>query len=81
MTETRNAPSQGGGKSTPAAGKRTSPALFYKQSVGELRKVVWPTRQQLVTYTIVVLVFVMIMIGIVFALDQAFSKLVFFLFA
>ena len=40
-------------------------ALFYRQVVAELRKVVWPTRSQLTTYTSVVIVFVVIMIGIV----------------
>ena len=34
--------------------KRTSPATFYRQVVAELRKVVWPTQEQLVTYFIVV---------------------------
>jgi preprotein translocase subunit SecE len=29
--------------------------LFYRQVVSELRKVVWPTRNQLTTYTAVVL--------------------------
>ena len=33
-------------------------ALFYRQIVAELRKVVWPTRNQLTTYTTVVIVFV-----------------------
>ena len=32
--------------------------LFYRQVVAEMRKVVWPTRQELITYTIVVIVFV-----------------------
>ena len=40
-------------------GKRTSPVTFYRQVVAELRKVVWPTQQQLITYFIVVLVFVL----------------------
>ena len=40
-------------------------ALFYRQIVAELRKVVWPTRNQLTTYTTVVIVFVVIMIGLV----------------
>ncbi len=79
MTETRSAPSQGGG-SPPSRGKRTSPVLFYRQVVGELRKVVWPTRSQLLTYTAVVLVFVFIMIGIISALDLAFSNAVLALF-
>lgn len=54
--------------------KRTSPALFYRQVVGELRKVIWPTRTDLIRYTIVVLVFVLIMVGIVSALDFLFTE-------
>ena len=40
--------------------ERTGPVLFYRQVVAELRKVVWPTQQQLVTYFFVVLVFVVV---------------------
>jgi preprotein translocase subunit SecE len=49
--------------------KRTSPALFYRQVVAELRKVVWPTRTELFTYTSVVIVFVLCIIGIVALID------------
>jgi len=48
-------------------------ALFYRQVVAELRKVVWPTRQQLTTYTTVVIVFVVIMIGLVTVIDYGLS--------
>ncbi|MET7681331.1 preprotein translocase subunit SecE [Streptomyces sp. NPDC005423] len=44
-------------------------ALFYRQIVAELRKVVWPTRNELTTYTSVVIVFVVIMIGLVTVID------------
>jgi preprotein translocase subunit SecE len=44
-------------------------ALFYRQVVAELRKVVWPTRNQLSTYTTVVIVFVVIMIALVTVID------------
>jgi preprotein translocase subunit SecE len=60
--------------------KRTSPLLFYRQVVSELRKVIWPTRQELITYTTVSLVFVIIMVAIVFGLDNAFSWVVLKLF-
>jgi preprotein translocase subunit SecE len=63
-----------------AAGRRRSPvqrvALYYKQIVNELRKVIWPTRTELVTYTIVSLVFVSAMIAIVALFDYAFGKAV-----
>ena len=60
--------------------ERTSPATFYRQVVAELRKVVWPTQQQLVTYLVVVLAFVLVMIAYVSLLDLGFGKLVFALF-
>jgi preprotein translocase subunit SecE len=59
---------------------RTTPALFFRQIVGELRKVIWPTRKELVTYTVVCLVFVIFMVTIVTSLDYGFTKLVFWLF-
>jgi preprotein translocase subunit SecE len=59
-------------KTTPRK-KRTSPALFYRQIVAELRKVVWPTRTELFTYTSVVIVFVLCIIGIVALIDFGLS--------
>ena len=61
--------------------KRTSPATFYRQVVAELRKVVWPTQEQLVTYFLVVMVFVLVVMTIVSLLDLGFGKLVFEIFA
>ncbi|CAM5271024.1 preprotein translocase subunit SecE [Streptomyces coeruleorubidus] len=49
-------------------------ALFYRQIVAELRKVVWPTRNQLTTYTTVVIIFVVIMIGLVTVIDYGLSN-------
>jgi preprotein translocase subunit SecE len=60
--------------------KRTSIPTFYRQVVAELRKVVWPTQEQLVTYFLVVMVFVMFMMAFVSVLDLAFCKLVFAVF-
>jgi preprotein translocase subunit SecE len=48
--------------------------------VAELRKVIWPTRQELITYTTVALVFVIVMVAIVTSLDYGFTKLVFAVF-
>ena len=47
---------------------------FYKQVVSELRKVIWPTRKELVTYTTVVVVFVLMITAIVAVFDLAFGK-------
>ena len=62
------------------ADKRTSLPTFYRQVVAELRKVVWPTQEQLITYFVVVMVFVLVMMAIVSVLDLAFGKLVFWVF-
>jgi preprotein translocase subunit SecE len=60
--------------------ERTGPVLFYRQVVAELRKVVWPTQEQLVTYFFVVMVFVVFMMALISGLDLGFGKLVFWLF-
>jgi len=55
-------------------------ALFLRQVVAELKKVVRPTRTELITYTSVVLVFVLTVMLIVSGLDFAFGKLVLWAF-
>ena len=62
------------------APKRTSIPTFYRQVIAELRKVVYPTQEQLITYFIVVMVFVVAMMLIVASLDLGFGKLVFEIF-
>jgi preprotein translocase subunit SecE len=54
--------------------------LFYRQVLSELKKVVWPTRKQLSTYTAVVLVFVLFIIAVVSLLDLVLTKIVFWVF-
>ena len=61
--------------------ERTGPVLFYRQVVAELRKVVWPTQQQLVTYFFVVMAFVIFMMALVAGLDLAIGHLIFWLFS
>ena len=60
--------------------QRTSIPTFYRQVVAELRKVVYPTQEQLVTYFLVVMVFVIFMMALVSVLDLAFGKLIFAVF-
>lgn len=73
MTETRGT-TAARGKVGRKKGGRTTPALFYRQVVAELRKVIWPTRKEMITYTGVVLTFVVILVGIVFGLDFLFQQ-------
>ncbi|GAA3072493.1 preprotein translocase subunit SecE [Streptomyces roseofulvus] len=55
-------------------------AVFYRQIVAELRKVVWPTRSQLTSYTTVVIIFVVVMIGLVTVIDFGFQEAVKYVF-
>lgn len=73
MSESRPIPSSDGTK-------RTNPVTFYRQVVAELRKVVWPTQSQLVTYFIVTMVFVVVVMAIVSLLDLGFGRLAFWIF-
>jgi preprotein translocase subunit SecE len=53
---------------------------FFREVVAELRKVIWPTRKELLTYAAVVIVFVTIMLTVVASLDYGFAKAVLFVF-
>ena len=55
-------------------------ALFYRQVIAELRKVVWPTQRELITYTTVVLAFVAVLMVIVTLLDFGFGHAVLAIF-
>jgi preprotein translocase subunit SecE len=75
VTDTR------GATTTPERGRTPKKApfparmsLFYRQVLAEMRKVIWPTRKELVTYTTVVIVFVLVVIAYVTVLDYVFSK-------
>jgi preprotein translocase subunit SecE len=46
---------------------------FVREVVAELRKVIWPTRKELVTYATVVVIFVSVIVTIVALLDTAFA--------
>ncbi|CAA9234486.1 MAG: Protein translocase subunit SecE [uncultured Corynebacteriales bacterium] len=54
---------------------------FFREVIAELSKVIWPTRKELVTYTIVVIIFVSVMTALVTGMDIGFSKLVTWVFA
>ncbi len=53
---------------------------FYRQVISELRRVVWPTRKQVSTYTAVVMVFVTFMIIVIGIFDLGLTKLIFWIF-
>ncbi|HEX6353891.1 preprotein translocase subunit SecE [Actinophytocola sp.] len=75
------------GRPTPTRdGKDSRPGLFarlfrfLREVAAELRKVIWPTRKQMITYTAVVLVFVAFMVAVIAGLDFALTKGVIALF-
>jgi preprotein translocase subunit SecE len=78
-------PAPAGRKSTKGKGERR-PGIFarfvnfFREVVAELRKVIWPTRKELLTYTAVVVVFVTIMLSVVGLLDYGFAKAVLWVF-
>ncbi|ROS76761.1 preprotein translocase subunit SecE [Cellulomonas sp. PhB143] len=55
-------------------------ALFVRQVVAELGKVVAPTRSELGTYIAVVLVFLVVMMGFITALDYGIGRLTLLVF-
>ena len=65
----------------PVKRERTGPVKFVRESVGELRKVVYPTGQQLINYFIVVLVFVLFIIAYVSLLDLGLGAAIFKIFS
>ena len=67
---------EGVARSQHGSGQPARPANFVEQVLAELRKVVQPTRQELITYTIVVFFFVCLMMGFIFGLDQLFQWVV-----
>jgi preprotein translocase subunit SecE len=74
VTDTRE------GTTSPAERRRGGFVLFLRQVVAELRKVVRPTRDELVAYTSVVLVFVIAVMTYIGVLDFGFGRLVLWAF-
>lgn len=54
--------------------------LFVAQVLDELRKVVRPTRSELVNYTLVLIVFVVVLIAYISGMDAVFTRLVLWVF-
>lgn len=80
MTDTSESSATSGTPGTPGTGSRGGFVLFLRQVVAELRKVVRPTRDELVAYTSVVLVFVLAVMLYVGILDFGFGRLVLWAF-
>ena len=67
--------------SAPAqASERTSPRQFFTEVRGELRRVAWPTRSEVINSTIIVLIAVVVMTSLIFGADLLWAKAVLFLY-
>ena len=71
---------QVGASRKPVKREKTSPATFLREVRGELRRVAWPTRPEVVNYSMIVLFTLVILVTLIFVLDYAFAKSVLFLF-
>jgi preprotein translocase subunit SecE len=86
---------QGGDKPsrpTPAAGRpargpapaqakeRTTPKQYIAEVRGEMRKVAWPSRAEIINSSLVVIVAVAVMTALIFGFDYLSAKFVLFLF-
>ena len=60
--------------------RRTTPAEFLREVRNELRRVAWPSRPEVINYSTVVLVTLVVLVSMIFVLNYAFSKAVLFLF-
>ncbi len=78
----------GAGKKAKKARKSEGPSAnpiffvynYLKQVVAELRKVIWPNRKQMMTYTSVVLAFLVFMVTLIGLVDLGLAKLVLMVF-
>jgi preprotein translocase subunit SecE len=87
VTETQAAPAPSS-RPDPGSGRGLSvlwqwlPALIRalqrrtRETVSEMRKVLWPSRREMITYTVVVLIFLVIMVAVVALLDLGLAKAV-----
>jgi preprotein translocase subunit SecE len=67
-------------KSKAASKRRSNPVSRYlRESIAELKKVTWPTRQEAMQLTVIVLIVVTAMSALLGSLDYVFSRLIAFI--
>ena len=67
---TRQPPS----RSAPPEGQRFSPVRFFREVRGELRKVAWASRKEIIKYSLVVLFALVFLITLIYVLDLGFAE-------
>lgn len=61
-------------RTPPSKRTRTKPLQFLREVRGELARVAWPTRTEVITYTFVVLISVIFFMVIIAGMDYGFAK-------
>lgn len=56
--------------------QRTNVPAFFREVRSELRRVHWPSRKELASYSLVVFVFVMVLGAYIFGIDQVFAAFI-----
>jgi len=57
-------------------GQRTPVPQFLREVRSELRKVNWPSREQIVSYTVVVLVLTLVLTSFVWGTDEVIRRII-----
>ena len=65
-------------KKKESGGKKKEPFFsrigrYFKEVIGELKKLTWPTRKELVSYTVTVMGFILLLAVIIYVLDLVFG--------
>ena len=68
------------GAPPPHKEKRITPGEYLGEVRGEMRKVAWPTKKEVINSTIIVLIAVVVMTTLIFLFDYGSAKFVLFLF-
>jgi preprotein translocase subunit SecE len=82
-TDKPKPPSSEGKRRPPSAApkrEKVGPKQYLSEVKGELRKVAWPTKKEVINSTIIVLIAVVVMGALIFGFDYASGKFVLFLF-
>lgn len=72
--EERRTAKQASAATEPASSGRTSPVEFLGEVRSELRKVAWPSRKEVINYTIVVLVVTLVLTMLVWGMDEVLRR-------
>ena len=57
-------------------GSKFNVAKTWRDSQGEFKKITWPTRQELIAYTVVVLITVLVMAMIIWGIDAVINFII-----